>query len=156
MKKTIFGLLVYAAFQFIGCGQPLDPEVQMEKLMDQRWLLENVGGTASYDLDSLRPNHISFTSDMPNTAMAYAGCNSVAGRYQLDGMSLVFDRVVISNDACEDQTQELLLKEALEKTDNYRIVNDKLELYNEREKLAVFVLDTGEFFLPVPYDVQRR
>lgn len=156
MKLAIFGLLAYAAFQLIGCGQPLDPEVQMDELMDQRWLLENVGGTASYDLDTLRPNHISFTSDMPNTAMAFAGCNSVAGRYQLDGMSLVFDRVVISSDKCEDQTQELLLKEALEKTNNYRIVKDKLELYNDREKLAVFVKDTGEYFLPVPYDVQRK
>ena len=156
MKILIFGTMVLAALSLTACGPDLDPDEQMDTLMDQRWLLESVGSTSSYDLDTLRPNHISFTSNIPNMAQAFAGCNTIAGRYELDGMNLVFDRVAVTKQGCEDMVQEELLIEALENTNNYRIINDRLEFRNDGRKLAIFLKDTGEFFLPMPYDVRAR
>lgn len=155
MKVIGFGLLFYAIFHFIGCGPSLDPEEQMDLLMNQRWLLESAGGVESYQIDTLLPNYLSFTSEMPNAAMGFAGCNTIAGRYQLDGNTIEFDRVLTTKSACPDMELEQLMVIALEQTNNYRVVKNKLEFYKDRELLAVFVKDDGDYFLPVPFDLNQ-
>jgi heat shock protein HslJ len=153
MKALGLGLMIYTLIQLIGCGPTLDPEEQMDLLMDQRWLLESVQGVESYQIDTLLPNYLSFTSEMPDAAMGFAGCNTVAGRYQLDGNLIEFDRVLTTKKACPDMELEQLMVQALEQTNNYRIVKNKLEFYKDRKLLAVFVKDDGDYFLPVPFDL---
>ena len=155
MKAIGFVLFIYTFFQLIGCSPALDPEEQMDLLMDQRWLLESVDGVESYQIDTLLPNYLSFTSQMPDAAMGFAGCNTIAGRYQLDGNKIEFDRVLTANKVCDDMQLEELLVEAMKQTNNYRIINDKLEFLNDRQTLAVFTKDEGEYFLPVPFDLNQ-
>ncbi len=147
------GLIFYALIQLIGCSPALDPEEQMDLLMNQRWLLENAGGVESYQIDTLLPNYLSFTSEMPDAAMGFAGCNTIAGRYQLDGNTIEFDRVLVTKNSCPDMQLEELLVKAMEETNNYRIINNKLEFLNGRQQLAVFVKDEGDYFLPVPFEL---
>ena len=155
MKAIRLVVFFYTVIQLIGCGPTLDPEEQMDLLMDQRWLLETVDRVETYQIDTLLPNYLSFTSQMPDAAMGFAGCNTIAGRYQLEGNKIEFDRVIRARKECEDMKLEDLLVEAMEQANNYRIRNNKLELLKDRKVLAVFNKDEGEYFLPVPFDLNQ-
>lgn len=154
MKFQFYSLLALTILILTSCG--MDPEEQAKKLVDSRWLLEEVGDMESYQIDSIRPNHIVLLTTTQNSAMAFAGCNTLAAKFELEGTSLVFSNIISTKKNCEDMELENRLKDAISRTDSYRIKNNKLTFFEGRSKLAEFQLDEGEYNLPIPYDLSRQ
>jgi heat shock protein HslJ len=73
-------------------------------------------------------------------AAASAGCNSLAGRYEVGKDSLHFSQIVGTRMACMDplMQQEQALIDALQSTTGYRISGAKLELLQQNKVLARF------------------
>ncbi|TVR84450.1 MAG: META domain-containing protein [Saprospirales bacterium] len=152
VKYLTSHLVLFSLLVFVACGEQLSPEQQQAMIMDQRWLLDEVDGNRNVDNDTLQPNHLMLPSTMHGTAMAFAGCNQLAAKYEISGTDLSFSNVIASRKMCEEMQLEYALVEALERTDRFRIRENKLELFEGRKKLAVFLRDDGEFSLPQIYD----
>lgn len=152
VKALTATFVLFSLFILTSCGEGLSPEQQEAMIMDQRWLLDEVDGISNVDSDTLRPNHIMLPSSVPGTAMAFAGCNQLAAKYEVSGTDLSFSNVIASRKMCEEMQLEYAMIEALERTDRFRIRDNRLELFEGRKKLAVFQKDEGEFSLPQIYD----
>ncbi|MCG9881120.1 MAG: copper resistance protein NlpE N-terminal domain-containing protein [Bacteroidia bacterium] len=66
----------------------------------------------------------------------HGGCNTLIGKYELgDRNKVTFSDLVTTMMACPDTDTELMLREALESTDHYKIEGNFLKLEDARNKV---------------------
>ncbi len=74
-----------------------------------------------------------------NSINGFSGCNYFNGGYLLNGNKLSFSKIGMTRMACPNKSiKEYEFIDALNKTNNYQIVNDKLLLKNYDNILAKF------------------
>ena len=90
--------------------------------------LENEGGKEVFLV--LKPSTMEMTGN--------TGCNAMFGSYKADKSSLTFGGIGATEMYCEGVKTEQPLMQALDKTDSYNIIADKLILAAGAEQLAIF------------------
>lgn len=100
------------------------------------WKLSELNGKSVKSVKEDRDFYIEFRPD--NNFSAFAGCNKMAGHYELGKDRIKFLRVMATMMACPDMKSEEQLKVALETSDNY-VANEKvLQLRKGGNTLAKF------------------
>ena len=97
-----------------------------------------LAGKATPVRDAIRDAHLQFQTD--GRVSGSDSCNRTMGSYTLNGESLTFGRMGGTQMACGDTGEtERTFREALQETSRWRIVGDRLELFNgSGTRLAVF------------------
>lgn len=99
----------------------------VHELAGTRWaLVQLFGAAASLGADAREP-FVALQS-MDARIVGYAGCNRIAGRYELSGEQLRFSQIASTRMACPEMAVEDALLKALEATVRWRISGDELEL----------------------------
>ncbi|MDX3775083.1 copper resistance protein NlpE N-terminal domain-containing protein [Chromatiaceae bacterium AAb-1] len=92
-------------------------------LAENRWQLTELMGAV------IPPDTGIFLRFNPdNTVHGFAGCNQLAGNYQLDGLQLSLQQVVTTRKACMAATPETEFLNVLAQIDNYTISHGQLTL----------------------------
>ena len=103
------------------------------QIEDTRWvLLELMGKPVTNPGKSGKEMFLQLDS-AHKRASAYAGCNNFNGSYELmEGNRIHFGRVAATMMACPEMSLEDQLRQVLEMTDNYAILDGKLSLHKAR------------------------
>lgn len=100
------------------------------------WKLSELNGKPVKYQNQEKDFFVEFRPD--NNFSAFAGCNKMAGHYELGKEKIKFLRVMATMMACQDMKAEEQLKTALETCDNY-VANEKvLQLRKGGQTLAKF------------------
>jgi copper homeostasis protein (lipoprotein) len=100
------------------------------------WKLAEVGGKKVASKDPQKDFYIEFKAN--NNFSAFAGCNHMAGHYEISKEQIKFLRVMATMMACQEMKPEEQLKAALETADNF-VANEKvLQLRKGGTLLAKF------------------
>ena len=101
-----------------------------------QWKLAELNGKAVKNKEGQKEFSIRFKAD--NNFSAFAGCNQMAGHYEIAKSKIKFLRIMATMMACADMKPEDQLKTALETADNY-VANEKvLQLRSGGNTLAKF------------------
>lgn len=99
----------------------------IHELVGTRWaLVQLFGNSASVGADAWEPFIALQSTDA--RIVGYAGCNRIAGRYQLSGEQLRFSQIASTRMACPEMAVEDALLKALDATVRWSISGDDLEL----------------------------
>lgn len=152
MSANFFYPVLFACFFLLSCGngeetivEENDPVADFEQeligeranheaLLDEfRWELFEINGrTIEPSSNPEQQPYINF-SMADTTVGAFAGCNSMGGKYILEeGQRIRFEKLHSTLMACDDMSLETELTEVLEKTDNYTLNNSILSLNKAR------------------------
>ncbi|MQP24094.1 META domain-containing protein [Flavobacterium sp. LMO8] len=140
MKKSIL-ILGIIAFSFISCKiatgkvkeETKTEEVVNLELKNSKWrLLKMNGKVVKKDPNIEKEYGITFNPE--GRFSAYAGCNSMAGSFELqeDVSRIKFSKVASTMMACQDMETEQELAKILEMTDNYNFDGKTLKLNKAR------------------------
>lgn len=107
-------------------------EVAKVELKNSKWrLVKLYGKTIEKNKDSKRDYGIIFNPD--GRFSAFAGCNSMAGSYELEKINNIsFSKVASTMMACENMVTEQELAKVLEMADNYNFDGKTLKLNKAR------------------------
>lgn len=112
-------------------------------LVGPRWRLVELEGQPSLAVDGSREPHLVFSrTEGIDRVGGSTGCNSMGGRYELDGDRIAFSELISTKMACiEDDRmrQETRFVGALERADRYAISGDTLSLSAGDQVIAKFV-----------------
>jgi len=114
-------------------AEPKTKEVAKVELKNSKWrLVKLYGKTIEKNKDSKREHGITFNTD--GRFSAFAGCNSMAGSYELqeEVSRIKFSKVASTMMACEDMETEQELAKVLEMADNYNFDGKTLKLNKAR------------------------
>jgi heat shock protein HslJ/uncharacterized lipoprotein NlpE involved in copper resistance len=110
------------------------------KVTGIHWKLAELNGKEVQQIDN-KDYFITLKAD--NSFTAFAGCNSINGRYEFKGSQVKLFRLISTMMACEDMAVENGLKKALESADNY-VANEKvLQFRKANVNLAKFEAATA-------------
>ena len=97
-------------------------------LRGTQWKLVRLGETLVEAAGKQREPHLILASSEPRVS-GNAGCNRVAGSFEVDGDKLRFSRMVSTRMACvAGMEQEQRFLQSIEKVERYRIKGSELEL----------------------------
>lgn len=108
----------------------VDEKVELKK---SKWRLVKMNGNVVKKVSNIEKEYgITFNPD--GRFSAYAGCNSMAGSYELheDASRIKFSKVVSTKMACQDMITEQELARVLEMADNYNFDGKTLKLNKAR------------------------
>ena len=115
---------------------------QMKTLNNTAWQLSQLNGKA-VQVDATQSNrpHINFSSDLRISGAT--GCNRLMGQAQVNGNQLKLDQMGMTKMACPDDQFEIPFVAALNKTQHYQIVDNRLSLTDATGRVvAVFTAST--------------
>ncbi len=125
--------------KFSGSDKDSTGEPKMNiKLEDKKWVLTEVG---SEMLPALQTEPFLIFDNGNKSFSGNTGCNSVAGRYEIDGDKITFGAVRMTERACMETNQakaEQSLVNAFSNANRFKIEGDKLSFYNGSTLLISF------------------
>jgi putative lipoprotein len=96
-----------------------------------RWVFKTLHGEDAGTGAGGNPAHITLQGAEPR-ASGFAGCNQIAGAYELDGNALSFSKMAMTMRACpEGMDLDREVSKALEATQSYQISGTTLRLMDE-------------------------
>ena len=113
-----------------GCAGSTAPTAPAAELMDTHWRVSAVDGKPVAAYRGTREPHIILRREGARVT-GFAGCNTLAGSYQLSGDSLRMGPLAVTRMAClsaEANAMEAGFLKGLEQTASYRITGTVLEL----------------------------
>jgi len=106
--------------------------VENINLVGTNWKLVELMGKPVARKESYKEDPFMLFTDEGRIA-AYAGCNSMAGSYEIkEGNQISFSKIIATMMACEEMSTEKTFAEVLGKTDNYAINGKILSLNKAR------------------------
>jgi heat shock protein HslJ len=112
-------------------------------LVGPRWRLVELDGQPSIAGGGAREPHLIFSrSEGVDRVGGATGCNSMGGRYEIDGDGIGFSDLFSTKMACAEEDrmrQETRFVSALERADRYSISGDTLTLHAGDAVVARFV-----------------
>lgn len=117
-----------------GDARPNQPNTALE---NTRWKLIEVNGQPVTATDNQPEPHLRLNSTGKRLE-ARGGCNGLGGNYEVTGNQIRFNGIIGTMMACPALPTEQAFIKALEATDSFKIVGDKLELYAGEKLLARF------------------
>ncbi len=100
-----------------------------------RWTLTELRGKATRKVQKEDP----FMNVAANrTFTAYAGCNSIGGKFTVNGSQIKFDDVIRTEMACEGAALETPFIQALSEADNFIVNGKRLQLRRGQSVIAKF------------------
>ena len=114
----------------LGACSANEPVVEgrvIHELTGTRWALVQLFGAAASVSGDAREPFIALQSTDARI-VGYAGCNRIAGRYELTGEQLRFSQITSTRMACPEMVIEDALLRALDATVRWSIVGDHLDL----------------------------
>ena len=117
-----------------------DPEAERAELVGKTWTIARLDGKEITAPEGRTKPYLTFTAD--GSVSGSTGCNNVNGNYQLEkGLRLSFDQMATTLALCPDVTYERDFLDALNKTDNYTLVDGVLSFSKGRmTPFAVFMV----------------
>ncbi len=109
-------------------------------ITETRWMIkELMGKKVESNEDKNKPFFIQLRAS-DNRVVAFAGCNSIAGSYEItENNRIKFGKLMSTMMACENMETETMLNKVLEQTKTYKIIGNKLQLLDEQmQPLAKF------------------
>ncbi len=96
-------------------------------LTENRWYLVELMGAA------IPPDTGIFLNFNPDfTVNGFAGCNQLAGQYQVQEYKLSLQQLAVTEKACMTETPENEFLRVLEQVDNYAVADNQLSLHKAR------------------------
>lgn len=109
-----------------------------EPLRNTYWKLTETGGRTVFTHEGQREAHM-ILNEAENQVRGHGGCNRFSGGFELDGESLTFGPLAITEMACpRGMDTEAAFLAVLTETDRYRTRGQILELYKGEQLLAKF------------------
>jgi copper homeostasis protein (lipoprotein) len=102
----------------------------IHELAGTRWALVQVFGKSAIVSGDAREPFIALQSTDARI-VGYAGCNRIAGRYELSGEQLRFSQIASTRMACPEMAVEDALLKALDATVRWNISGDNLQLLGQ-------------------------
>ena len=132
-------LLASIGLAGVGCAAPEPDTPATASLVNTYWKLQSIGGQPATVTENQREPHFVLHIDERRVA-GFAGCNQLMGRYETTGATLRFEDLGSTLMACEHGMEmEGAFLLALRDTARWKIVGEKLELFDEAGKsLAKF------------------
>lgn len=112
-------------------------------ITETRWIVkELMGKQVEVNADKSKPFFIQLRAS-DNRVVAFAGCNSIAGPYEITEYNrLKFGNLMSTMMACANMETEAALSKVLDETNSYKISGKRLQLLSESAKpLATFVAE---------------
>jgi putative lipoprotein len=116
-------------------ARPDQPNAELE---NTRWKLIEVNGRTVTTPAGAREVFIRLNQDK-KVLEAMGGCNGLGGNYEITGEQVRFTGIMGTMMACSELPTEQALIKALEATNKFKIIGDKLELYADNKLLARLV-----------------
>lgn len=117
-----------------------------EMLFANQWNLAELNGTAV----TTGKAHLLFYPGQVSRISGNAGCNNLNGTFELTGVNFVkFSTLTTTRMACEPGIRETEFTEALDKVNNWSIINNQLLLNNGRillAKLNAVTVETSKLY----------
>ena len=115
-------------------------EMATNKIVEKYWKLTILEGKEIKTTKN-QEKEVYFTLKIDeNKIIGFAGCNSLGGKYELEGNKIKFQEIITTKMACPDvDFNESKFLSILSQVDNYTIHNDVLSLKDNNENtLAIF------------------
>ena len=112
-------------------------------ITETRWIIkELMGKQIPVNADKSKPFFIQLRAS-DNRIVAFAGCNSIAGPYEITENNRVkFSKLMSTMMACENMEIETTFSKVLEQTKSYNIIGNKLQLIGvNKSPLATFIVE---------------
>jgi heat shock protein HslJ len=108
------------------------------KHIDKEWEIVSISGKqlSSVDLENGLPR-ITFKKN--NLLSGFTGCNTFYGSYQVENSQITLDPGTLTKMMCNDNTEMRLLS-AFDEINEWRFIEDKLELLNKEKVVLILVL----------------
>lgn len=106
------------------------PPIPAASLTNTYWKVQQVDGQATEIHQNQREPHLIFLDD--GQVLGHTGCNSLKGRYGVNGSEFRFVSMAATRVACQDNTVEAPLLEAMKQTAGIVIKGDRMTLRNEQ------------------------
>ncbi len=119
--------------------------MEIPEIPAARWTLVELNGKATRKIQQEDP-FMTVSADRSFTA--YAGCNSIGGKFTIKGSQIEFAEVIQTEMACADANLEGPLVQALTAADNFIVNGKMLQLRKGQSVIAKFEA------LPVPEKVR--
>lgn len=132
-----FVLVLLVALASCKTARPAQPAAGDETLVDAYWMLLSLGGQSPQAPNNTRAAYIRL-QETENDLKGNTGCNTIFGKYELNGKALHFSSVGSTRMMCQDMEQETKFLQMLERVDSYEIADRILTLYAGSEAVATF------------------
>ncbi len=135
------------ALVFISTGDTLHkateqklPDSSAGTIPEGRWMLIELKGKATRKLQKQLPF---MTVESPTQFTAFAGCNSIGGKFKVNGYSIEFYDVVQTEMACSGADLEAPFVEMFSLADNFIVNGKSLQLRKGQSVMAKFEAVAG-------------
>lgn len=129
MKKVVLGLMLVLFLQ--ACAE----KIGMESIMNTKWVLTEWPGETMPN--TTKKATLDFGAD--NRVSGKSFCNGFGGSASINGNAIKFSELMGTMMFCEDVGQaEGKYTEGLRNTNAFKIVENKLQLFNGDKLLMVF------------------
>lgn len=129
MKKVLLGLMLVLFLQ--ACAE----KIGMESIMNTKWVLTEWPGETMPN--TTKKATLDFGTD--NRVSGRSFCNGFGGSASINGNAIKFSELMGTMMYCEDVGQaESKYTEGLRTTNAFKIVGNKLQLFNGDKLLMVF------------------
>lgn len=129
MKKVLLGLMLVLFLQ--ACAE----KIGIESILNTNWVLTEWPGQTMPN--TTKKATLSFAAD--NKVSGKSFCNGFGGSASINGNTIKFSELMGTMMYCEDVGQaEGKYTEGLRTTNAFKIVGDKLQLFNGDKLLMVF------------------
>ncbi len=106
----------------------------MTSLMDKKWVIESLAGSALKMPDGVEQPWLKLTGDQ---LQGFGGCNQLMGQYTLEGTALSFPGLGSTKKFCEGiQPTENAITSMLGKVNSFKMDNGLLKLLGDGKELA--------------------
>jgi len=143
MMRRIYLLAVIGLFGLMGIvagcktAAPTEPTTEDDTIVDIYWMLLSLEGESPQAPNNTRAAFIRLQEN-ERDLKGNAGCNTIFGKYELNGSSLSFSNVGSTRMMCQNMEQETKFLRMLERVDSFRISDRILTLYAGSEAVATF------------------
>lgn len=140
MKNTkrifLFFISLILSSLFINCI--IIQSDDFSQIIGKEWKVVSIGGQELKiaDLENGLPV-ITFYKN--NKLSGFTGCNAFNGTYKTENSHITLDQGVMTKMMCDDNTEMRLLS-AFDEINEWRIIEDKLELLNKEKVVLILVL----------------
>lgn len=135
MNKIFFATIL--SIVVMSCAMNRNASSDASLLLNKKWTLTGWGNNNDALPGTMKEVFIQFETDRVN---GQSGCNNYFGGYTVKGNSITFGKLGSTMMACNEESMatERKFHDALEKANKFKVENNVLKLYQDKELIAQF------------------
>ncbi len=141
MRYSLLSAMAFSIFTSCGSSKSTSTIKEENRVLEmqnaienKRWVLQTLNG----EQIPKQTKDIYITFKNTSAFDGFAGCNRISGHYKMDLKTISLTDVIATKMACPSLEIETKLLDVLQKTNDYKIIQDHLLLMNGKDEIAKF------------------